>query len=170
MKLMAVPSIGGDLLGAVLEDHVLIGCAQGVGVAEVDLVLAEVALALGVLDDHPRGGHAVADPPDQGLDPSGAEQRIVDVVEVRRTQVAVVLVPGLLVGVQEDHELQLGAGIGDPAALGQPRQLAAEDLAWGCDAHRVPSSQATSERQMTVPSCQGTGRRVEMSGTIIMSP
>ena len=38
--------LGRDLLGAVLEDCVLVGGPQRVGVAEVDLVLAEVALAL----------------------------------------------------------------------------------------------------------------------------
>ena len=57
---------------------------SAVGVAEVDLVLAEVALALGVLDRHARAGHRVADPADQRLDARGAEQRVVDVVEVGR--------------------------------------------------------------------------------------
>ena len=65
MKLIAMPFCGGDLLRAVLVDRVLVGGAQRVGVAEVDLVLAEVALALGVLDDDAGARHRVADPADQ---------------------------------------------------------------------------------------------------------
>ena len=97
-------------------------------VAEVDLVLAEVALALRVLDLHPRPGHLVADPPDQRLDPRGPQQRVVDVVEVGRLEVVEALLPGLLVGVAEDDELELGSGHCGEAALRQPRQLAAQDL------------------------------------------
>ena len=41
-----MPLLGGDLLGAVLVDRVVVGAAQGAVVAEVDLVLAEVALPL----------------------------------------------------------------------------------------------------------------------------
>ena len=111
----------------------LVGGAQRVRVVEVDLVLAEVALALGVLDDHPRRDHAVADAADQRLHAGGAEQRVVDVVEVRRVQIAIALVPRLLVGVLEDQELELGARVGAPAALGQARELPAQDLARGGD-------------------------------------
>ena len=123
------PLLGGDLLGGVLVDRVVVGGAQRVGVVEVDLVLAEVALALGVLDGHPRALHGVADAADQRLDARGAEHRVVDVVEVGRIEVAVGLVPRRLVGLAEDHELELGARVGAPPALGQPRQLAAQDLA-----------------------------------------
>ena len=66
----------------------------------------------------------------QRLHAGGAEHRVVDVVEVGRLEVAVALFPGLLVAVIEDHELELGAGRGDPAALGEPRELAPQDLAW----------------------------------------
>src|SRR4030095_12138968 len=48
--------LGGDLLGPVLVDDVPVGGGQGVGVAEGDLVLAVVALALGRLDPHARPG------------------------------------------------------------------------------------------------------------------
>ena len=103
--------LGGDLLGPVLVDHVVVGGLQRGAVVEVDLVLAEVALALRVLDRHPGGRHRVADPADQRLDPRRAEHRVVDVVEVGRLEVAVALVPGVLVGVPEDDELELGAGV-----------------------------------------------------------
>ena len=90
-----------DLLGAVLVDHVVVGDRQGLAVVEVDLVLAEVALALRVLDRHPGGRHLVADPSQQRLDPRTAEHRVVVVVEVGRLEVPVALVPGVLVGVPE---------------------------------------------------------------------
>ena len=122
--------VGRDLLGAVLVDRVLVRGAQRVRIVEVDLVLTEVALALRVLNDHPRRDHAVADTADQRLDAGGAEQRVVDVVEVRRTQVAIALVPRLLVGVPEHQELELGARVGAPAALCETRELPAQDLAW----------------------------------------
>ena len=120
--------LGGDLLDAVLVDGVLVAGLQRLAVVEVDLVLAEVALALGVLDLHPRARHLVADAADQRLDPRGAQQRVVDVVEVGRVQVAVAGLPGVLVGVLEQHELELGAGHRLPPALGQPVQLAPQDL------------------------------------------
>ena len=108
----------------------LVGRPQGIGVAEVDLVLAEVALALGVLDRQSRPLHRVADPPDQRLDPRRAEHRVVDVVEVRRIELAVRLVPCLLVGVTEHQELELSAGVRGPPALGEAGQLRAQNLSW----------------------------------------
>ena len=98
-------------------------------------MLAEVALALGVLDRHPRRGHLVADPADQRLDPRRAEQRVVDVVEVGRLEIAVGLLPGVLVGVLEDDELELGAGVGDP---GRARQAGRAGGAGSGAARRRP--------------------------------
>ena len=96
-------------------------------------MLAEVALALRVLDRHPGRHHRVADPPDQRLDPGGAEHRVVDVVEIRRVEVRVSLLPRLLVGVAKDDELELGARHRPPAALAEPVELATKDLARGGD-------------------------------------
>ena len=112
--------LGSDLLRPVLVDHVVVGGRERLRVAEVDLVLAEVALALRVLDRHPGCRHLVADPPDQRLDPRRAEQRVIDVVEVGRLEVAIRLLPGVLVGVLEHDELQLGAGVRDHPPLGEP--------------------------------------------------
>ncbi len=119
----------GDLLGAVLVDRVLVGGLQHRPVGEVDLVLAEVALALGRLDAQAGAGHAVADPADQRLHARRAEHRVVDVVEVRGMQVAVAEPCRLVVGVAEDDELQLGRPDGVEAALGEPVELGAQDLA-----------------------------------------
>jgi hypothetical protein len=118
-----------DLLRAVLVDDVVVRRAERVREVEVDLVLAEVALALRVLHPHARAHHRVADAPDQRLDARGAEHRVVDVVEVDRLEVAVALLPGLLVGVVEDDELELGARHRPPAAFLEPGELAAQDLA-----------------------------------------
>ncbi len=120
--------LGGDLLGARLVDHVVVGGLERLAVVEVDLVLAEVALALRVLDDHLGGLHLVADAADQRLDAGGPEQRIVDVVEVRRLEVAVGLLPRLLVAVLEDDELELGAREGLQPSVFEAAKLAAQDL------------------------------------------
>ena len=117
------PLLVGDLLGAVLVDRVLVRGLEHGAVGEVDLVLAEVALALGVLDPQPGAGHAVADPADQRLDARGAEHRVVDVVEVRGGEVAVAERRRLVVGVLEDHELELGRADGGQPALGEPVEL-----------------------------------------------
>ena len=104
-------------------------------------MLAEVALALGRLDHEPGAVHVVADGAQQRLDPAGAEQRVVDVVLVRRSQVAVAGVPRLLVGVVEDDELQLGAGQRDQPRRRRPaRPAPAGSAAGDCDDRRVPSS------------------------------
>jgi hypothetical protein len=94
-------------------------------------VLAVVALALGVLDAHLGLDHGVADAAQERLDARGAQHRVVDVVAVGRRQPAVGAVPGVLVGVLEDHELELGAGERLPAALGEALHLAAQDLTRG---------------------------------------
>ena len=143
----------GDLLRAVLVDRVLVGGPQHGAVREVDLVLAEVALALGVLHVHAGAGHAVADPAEQRLDPRGAEHGVVDVVEVGRREVAVALAGGLVVGVAEDHELQLGGADGGEPALGEPVELRAQDLARRGDDGRAvgPVQVGHAQRGALVP-------------------
>ena len=118
-----------DLLGAVAVDDVVVGHAQRLLVAEVDLVLAEVALALGVLDEHARARHAEPDRAHDRLDHRRAEDRVVDVVGVGGPQVAPALGARRLVGLVEEDELELGARVGRPAALGEALELAAQHLA-----------------------------------------
>ena len=101
---------GGDLLRAGLVDRVVIAGGDRAGVAERDLVLAQVALALRRLDVHAGARHAQPDLAQQRLDPRGAEDGVVDVVLVRGGEVAPAAGLGLLVGVVVDDELQLGAG------------------------------------------------------------
>lgn len=121
--------LGGDLLGAGLVDGVLVAGDEGLVVLEDDLVLAGVALALGGLDGQPRGLHLVADAAQEGLDAPGPEHRVVDVVLIGRGEPLVARVPGLLVGVLEDDEFELGADLGGVAELGEAVELAAQDLA-----------------------------------------
>ena len=87
-------------------------------------MLAVVALALGALDDRAGGIHLVADLAQQRLDPVAAEDRVVDVVAVRRRRGPVARVPGLLVGLLEDDELELGAAVRGHAEPGGPVDLA----------------------------------------------
>ena len=123
-----VPVRVGDLLGTVLVDGVVVGHREGVRVPEVHLVLAEVALALRVLDADVRARHAEPDRADHVLDHRRPQDRVVDVVRVRRDQVVVALLAGRVVGLAEQEELELGADVGDQPALGEPVELAAQDL------------------------------------------
>ena len=119
-----------DLLGAVAVHGVAVGHRQRLVVAEVDLVLADdVALALGVLDVQPGAVHLQPQPAQQRLDVGGAEDGVVDVVAVGRPQPAVALGARALVRLLEEDELELGGRARGPAALGEPVELAPQDLA-----------------------------------------
>ena len=113
---LAVPV--GEFLGRGLEHDVVVGGAQHLVVPEGDLVLAQVALALGRLDRQPGAVHRVADVAHQRLVPAGAQDRVVDVVARRARQPLVVRVERLLEGVGEDDELQLRGPVG-----GEPEPL-----------------------------------------------
>jgi hypothetical protein len=164
--------LGRDLLGPGLVHDVVVAGGEGLGVAEGDLVLAEVALALGRLDVEAGAGHAVADAPQQALDPGRAGQRVVDVVLVRRLQPPVPLVPGGLVGVAEDDELQLGAHQRHQVALGQAVELAAQHLA-GRRHHRrsvLPLDVAQHQRRALVPRHQPQRGQVGPQHEVAVAP
>ena len=82
-----------------------------------------------------------------------AEQRVVDVVEVGRLELAVGLALRLLVGVAEDDELELGAGERGPAALLEARELRAQDLPRRGDDVRavVPDDVGQAQRGRLLP-------------------
>ncbi len=123
-----MPLLGGDLLGAVLVDDVVVAGRQRIGVLEGDLVLARVALALGRFDLQSGAVHAEPDLAQDRLDPAGAEDRVVDVVLVGRGEVGVALRPRRLEALVEEDELELGADHRDPAALGEAVELRAQHL------------------------------------------
>ena len=159
-----------DLLGAVAVDDVVVGHPQRLLVAEVDLVLAEVALALGVLDEHARARHAEPDRAHDRLDHRRAEDRVVDVVGVGGPQVAPALGARRLVGLVEEDELELRARVGVPAALA--RRARAGGAAPAAARRRPASRRARAGRTApsTVPSSHGMRRSVARSGMNTKSP
>lgn len=164
--------LGGDLLGAGLVDGVLVAGDEGLVVLEGDLVLAGVALALGGLDDEARGLHVVADAAQERLDPSRPQYRVVDVVLVRRREVPVVGVPGLLVGVLEDDELEFRADLCGEAELAEAVELAAQDLA-GRGHHRgavVPGEVGDEQGRTLVPGHPAQRAQVGVHGEVAVSP
>ena len=125
----ALAVLVGDLLGAVLVDRVVVTGDQRVVVAERDLLLAEVALALDALAVHARAVHAEPDVAQQRLHPGRGQHRVVDVVVGGRCQAAVAGGPRLAEGVVEDDELEFGAHVGHQPLVGQPGDLLVEDAA-----------------------------------------
>ncbi len=160
---LAVPV--GDLLRAVLVDRVVVAGLEGPGIAERDLLLAEIALALDPLAVHAGAIHAVADVAQQRLHAGRGEDRVVDVVVARRGQARVALGPRLAIGVVEDDELELSAHEGHEAVLGQAGDLGLQDLAralW----HRGPVEHAEvrhDERGRGQP--RDDAKRVEVRGS-----
>ena len=117
-----------DLLGAVLVDDVVVGRAQGVREAEVDLVLPRPRLALRALDPHAGALHLRPDPPQQRLVVGRGEDVVVEDVRHGRRQVAVVLRVRLLVALAEEEELELGADHRREAQPLRPLDLPPEHL------------------------------------------
>ena len=118
-----------NLLDAVLEDEMTVGRDERLVVDDVHLVLAPPRLALGDLDRDAGGAHLVADATQDVLLACRLQQLVVlDGRGVRR-QAPPPLGVGLLEGLLEEEELELGRAAHPQAALGRPLQLAAQDLA-----------------------------------------
>jgi hypothetical protein len=107
-----LPVLGGDLLRPVLVDRVVVAGFEGGLVAECDLVLTEVAFALGPFDEEPSPSHRIANVAQERFDSGGAEEGVVDVVLVRRRDLGVLRGEGLLVARVEGDELEFGADMG----------------------------------------------------------
>src|SRR5262249_26253908 len=121
----------GDLLDAVLVDRVTVGGGDGVGVAEVELVLAVPGLALRELDGDPGALHATPQLLDEMLVPGGGEYVVVEDVGNRGREVAVAALPRLGVALAVGIELELGAHHGRVAELMGAVVLGDQDLARG---------------------------------------
>ena len=116
-----------DLLDPVLEHEVVVGGDEGLVVGDVHLVLPPSGLSLGELDGDAGGAHLVADAAQDVLLPRRLHELVVlDRRHVRR-QALPPLGAGLLVGVEEEEELELGGAAHAQPALGGPLQLAAQD-------------------------------------------
>ncbi len=61
MKLAAWPSGIGDFLHGLLGDDMVIGAQQSIGIADVQLFLPGLGLALGILNRHARLDQMIAD-------------------------------------------------------------------------------------------------------------
>ncbi len=157
-----VPVLVRDLLRTVAVDRVIVRHRERLGVPEVHLVLAEVALALRVLDGHSGTGHSKPYRTQDRLDVGRSEDRVVDVVRVRELEPAVGLGAALLVRLGEQQELELGADHRPPAPLGEPCELGAQDLArrWHDRRAVVPLEIAHAERSPRQP--RDTAQRVEV--------
>ena len=85
-------------------------------------------------------------------------------------EVAVALVVGLLVGVLEDDELELGAGDGDVAEVGGALHLLGAGSSAATAATGVWSGQTRSHWTIAVAGRCGSSRIVSRSRTNSMSP
>ena len=112
-----------DLLDDRAEGHDVVGRRQGVGVAQVDLVLAGAALVVAELDrDAHRLEHRDRGPPEVV---AGAVRHVVEVARlVDRLGAVARLEPGL-----EEVELDLGVGVEGEAEVGGPAERALQDVA-----------------------------------------
>jgi hypothetical protein len=160
------------LLRAVLVDRVSVCGREGAVELEVDLVLPEVALALGVLHREPGRSHGVPDAPQQRLDARRPEQRVVHIVVVGGLEVPIPLAPRFFIRVHEDEELQLRPDEGFEAALGEALELALEDLArrrHHCGAV-LPHQVARHERRPLLPGHDPHRREIRLEDEVAVAP
>ena len=108
MNVTELPCRVGDLLHAVLVERVAIRHLDGLGVAQVDLLLPAPPLALRELDRHGGRLHPVADGADEPLLLGGLEDVVVLEVLGDRRQPVVALRARLLERLLEQVELELG--------------------------------------------------------------
>src|SRR5262249_19846387 len=96
------------LLGAVLVDHVVVRGRDRFAVAEVDLLLPRAPLAFAAFDHDAGAQHAVADLAMDELLLAGLEDVVVLGVGADRLEALLALRAGVVVGVAEEYELELG--------------------------------------------------------------
>ena len=106
-----------------------VGCDKCLVPDDVHLVLPAPRLTLGGLDGNVGGAHFVTDPAQDVLLTRRLQQLVVLDGRGVRCQALPPLGVGLLEGVLEEEELELGRAADPEPALGRPRQLTAQDLA-----------------------------------------
>ncbi len=119
----------GDLLDAVLVDHMPVGHLQRLGIDEVQLLLAGAPLAFALLHRDAGGFHAVADRAHQRLALGGLQDVVVLDVPAGRLEIAVVLLARRRVAVIEGVELELRGHLGGVAERLHALELPLEDRA-----------------------------------------
>ena len=137
-----------DLLEPGLVDDVVVGGAQRVAEAEVDLVLAGPRLALRGLDDHPGRLHRRPHRAEERLVEARREDVVVEDVRHRGREVVVVLRVRLEVGLAEEEELELRAEHRLEAELARLLDLRLQHLA----RRRARPASRRATRRRTAPS------------------
>src|SRR5262249_18760346 len=97
----------GELFRSVLEEREAVGRLEGVGIAQIDLVLANAGLALRELDRNPGGAHLIAQLAVEGLGLGRLEQLVVFVVGAEALEILISLPLGLVVAIGKQIELEL---------------------------------------------------------------
>src|SRR5438874_985159 len=160
-----------DLLDPGLVDDVIVGGAQRVLEAEVDLVLAGPGLALGRLHDHPGRLHRRSHLAQEGLVEARGEDVVVEDVRHRRREVVVVLAVRLGVALAEEEELELRAEHRIEAERAGLLDLCLEHLPWGgadrCSV--VPVHVALHHHCRLVPRDAAQGRKVGGEGKVAVA-
>ena len=147
MNVTELALLPGDLLDAVLVEHVAVGHLEGLGIAEVDLLLSPAPLALGELDGHPGRLHVVADRAHEALLLRGLQDVVV--LEVVRDRREGVVPPGSrrVEGLPVEVELELGPGLDGETPPGRPLELAAQHPPGGLLDRRSVLAVAVAEHQ-----------------------
>ena len=112
----ADPHLLGDLLQTLLVDGVAVRHGEDVGITDVELVLPETPLALGVLDRYAGTLEVAAHRAGEGLLARSLKDMVVLDVPAGRLETIVVLAGGLAVGVIERVVLELRARHGRVAS------------------------------------------------------
>ena len=127
----ADPLLPGDLLDRLLGDGVVVGAVHRGGIADVQLFLPRLGLALGILDRHARGQQVIADRPHHMLFLHGGQHVVVEVVGRIGLEHLIVLRPQAVVIALEQKELQFGRHHRRQAHPLGPGDLALQDRAGG---------------------------------------
>src|SRR4029077_8487722 len=99
---------------------------EGLGIAEIDLLLPSPPLALRELDGHPRRLHVVSDRADEPLLPRGLQDVIVLEVGRHGGEAVVALGARLVEGLLEEVELELRRRLDEEPLLLRALDLPAE--------------------------------------------
>ena len=112
-----LPHLIGYGLEALLEELVPVGHVEGLGIADVELVLAQAPLAFGVLNRDARGAQVAAGRAGKVLVAAALEQLVVLQVPARWLQAVVMRRVGVAVAILEEVILQFGGGHGPVAKV-----------------------------------------------------
>lgn len=117
----------GDLLGRVFGDRVHIGSVEGIGILDIDLLLARFGLALGILDRNACTVQPIAQIAHHRLFLGRAHDRIVDVIAAKGLQIAVALIVERIKRLFKQEKFQLRRHHRGQAQRRGPRDLAFQD-------------------------------------------